>query len=308
VLKNMPTPPATVVITTKNRKDSLRVALESCVRQNVEIEILVIDDGSDDGTAEMVKADFPTVRLERFEKSAGLIVRRTQGATLAKGEIIFSMDDDAAFSTPDIVRQTLAEFSDPRIGAVAIPFINVNQDDVVRQRAPEKEKIYVADQYIGTAHALRRDVFVKLTGYRAQLFHQGEELDYCIRALNNGYVVRLGSADPIHHFESPRRSFKRMDIYGRRNDILFIWHNVPLLYVPLRLAAVTFLGLRHGFRVRRPWNNFVGLVRGYGAIFRFFFKRKPVKRATYRLCRRLGKARLKLDDIQSQLPPLATND
>jgi glycosyltransferase involved in cell wall biosynthesis len=296
---------ASIVITSKNRKDSLRDALASCVKQSYPVEILVIDDGSTDGTAEMVRTEFPTVKLHHFDQSAGLIVRRTQAASLATGDIVFSMDDDAAFSTPDTVKQTMEEFSDPRIAAVAIPFINVNQDDVVRQRAPDADGIYIAEQYIGTAHALRRQLFVKLGGYRAHLFHQGEELDYCIRALNKGYVVRLGRADPIHHYESPRRSFKRMDIYGRRNDILFAWHNVPLLHLPVRLAAFTLLGLRHGFRVRRPWNNFVGLFYGYCAIFRFFFKRKAVTYATYRLSRQLRRKSFRVHEVERVLPPMA---
>ncbi|MCL2646659.1 MAG: glycosyltransferase [Phycisphaerales bacterium] len=297
---------ASVVITTKDRKDSLRVALESAVKQSVPIEVLVIDDGSSDGTAEMVQTDFPSVRLVHFDRSAGLIVRRTQAASLAKGEIIFSIDDDAAFSTPEVVRQTLAEFCHPRVAAVAIPFINVNQDNIVRQRAPDAKDTYLTDQYIGTAHALRREVFVGLGGYRAHLFHQGEELDYCIRALDAGYVVRLGNADPIHHYESPRRSFKRMDIYGKRNHILFVWHNVPWRYFPMRLVILTAAGAQHGLKTGRPLNSLWGLVRGYGGMLRFFHHRKPVRSATFRLSRRLSKRKMPLSEVEPLLPPMTT--
>ena len=116
---------ASVVITTKNRRDELSAAIASALTQSAQPEVLVIDDGSTDGTSDMVRADFPAVRLERSTKSLGLIVQRNRAARLASGEIIFSLDDDAEFSTPGVVEQTLEDFDDPRIGAVAIPHVDM---------------------------------------------------------------------------------------------------------------------------------------------------------------------------------------
>jgi glycosyltransferase involved in cell wall biosynthesis len=46
---------ATVVITTKDRKGELRTAVQSAVEQTADPEVLVLDDGSTDGTAEMAR-------------------------------------------------------------------------------------------------------------------------------------------------------------------------------------------------------------------------------------------------------------
>ena len=88
--------------------------MSSALGQTAQPEVVVIDDGSTDGTAEMVRANFASVRLERSETSQGYIVQRNRGAHLAIGRILFSMDDDAEFSTPHIVEQTLRDFDHPR--------------------------------------------------------------------------------------------------------------------------------------------------------------------------------------------------
>ena len=57
---------ATIVIVTKNRKEELRDAVLSALNQVGRLEILVIDDGSTDGTSEMIRAEFPTVTAVCF--------------------------------------------------------------------------------------------------------------------------------------------------------------------------------------------------------------------------------------------------
>ncbi len=296
-----------MVITTKNRKDDLHRAIASALAQTADIEILVVDDGSDDGTAEMVRAEFPAVRLYRSEQSEGLIKQRNRAARLASSPFIFSIDDDAAFSSPNIVAETLAEFDHPRIGAVAIPYIDVCRSDTVNQQAPDAPGRYVTYSYIGTAHALRRDLFLKLHGYRPFLVHQGEERDYCVRMLDLGYVVRLGRAAPIHHFESPRRDLKRQTIYGWRNNVLYAWYNVPMPDLPAHLAGMTFraivsaLNSIHG----RPRHVLWGLLRGYGDCLRQLKQRDPVSRQTYRLSQKLKRpGGVPLRDVEPQLSNL----
>ena len=110
------------------------------------------------------------------------------------------------------------------------------------------------------------------------MFHQGEESDLSIRMLEAGYLTRLGSADPIHHMESPRRDLRRMDYYGRRNDILFAWHNVPMPYFPIHLLGTTLNGFASAVRARRFQKMLEGMARGYVDCFRWRTKRRPVAR------------------------------
>ncbi len=279
---------ATIVITTKNRRDDLWKALASCITQTASPEIVVIDDGSSDGTSEMVAGEFPAIRLIRHDESRGLIVRRNEAARLATGDVIVSMDDDAEFSDVRIVELTLQEFVDERIAAVAMPFINVKQSPAIRQRSPS-EGVWLTNEFIGTAYAIRRDVFERLGGFREALFHQGEEGDFCLRLLDAGYVVRLGASEPILHYESSTRDKRRMEIFGQRNLMLFAWHNVPASMLPVHLLATVWNGVAWGVRRGCLWDRCVGTWRGAVAVAQQWRRRRPVSRNAYCLYRRLKK-------------------
>ena len=294
---------ATVVITTRNRREDLLKAIASALAQTAKPEVLVIDDASTDDTSAAVAREFPSVQLHRSEKSLGLVVQRNRAARLATAPVIFSIDDDAVFSSPRIVEDTLREFEHPRVGAVAIPYMDVNQSPAIHQRAPEPEGVYAAYDFKGTAHALRRDIFLALGGYRDIIVHQGEEEDYCIRMLNAGWITRCGNADPIHHFESPRRSWSRMDFYGARNKVLFAWHNISFPMVALQLAGRTAKAIVFSLQPGRMLTRCRGLLNGYYVCMTGQAKRRPVNPAVYRLSQELKVRRTtSLKEIENRLP------
>jgi glycosyltransferase involved in cell wall biosynthesis len=289
---------ASVVITTKNRKDDLRQALRSCLEQTAKPELVVIDDGSTDGTEDLVRREFPGARIFRDEVSKGLIVQRNRGAQLVTGDVIFSIDDDAEFSSARVVEQTLAEFDDPDIAAVAIPLVNVKYSDAVIGAAPDSKRTFVTSSFIGTAHALRRDVFLAVGGYREFLFHQGEEEDLCIRMLDVGKFTRLGGADPIYHYESPARDFRRWYVYEARNRLLFSWYNVPMPDLLVYLPAVTLNKVIYGIRRGRSLWTIQGQLKGFADCARQLNQRRAVRRDTYRLFRKLRFQAIPLDEIR----------
>jgi glycosyltransferase involved in cell wall biosynthesis len=289
---------ATVVIVTKDRRDDALRAVESALAQQPQVEVLVVDDGSSDGTSDAVRSAFPDVRVVRHEHSDGLIVRRNEAAELAAAPIIVSIDDDAIFTSERVVSATVAEFDDPRVGAVAMPYVDVPQGEGVLQRAPSERGVYVTHRFRGTAHALRRDVFLSLGGYRGELFQQAEEPDLCLRLIDSGYFVRLGRADPVRHFSSPSRNLDRIWFYECRNDILFTWHNVPMPELVPQLAKTTLHMLWLGRGVRRTGLFARGLLAGYAMALRSRGARRPVSRSAWKLYKRLGKRAMMLEDVR----------
>jgi glycosyltransferase involved in cell wall biosynthesis len=295
---------ATVVITTKDRRDDLRAALAGCLEQTADVDVLVIDDGSVDGTAEMVRGDFPGVRLHRSETSRGLIAQRTAAATMTSAPVIVSVDDDARLVSPHTIEQTLEELDHPRIGAVAIPYVDVRRGDALRQRAPDGGR-WVTDTYIGTAHALRRDVFLALGGYRDSFVHMGEEPELCTRMLAAGYVVRLGTADELHHLETPReRVLARNVRLVVRNQLLDAWHNTPSRYLPGRAGKVLARSAVDSLRWRHPGAAAAGAWEALRGAAGGRHERAPVPPEVWRLLVELRReGPLPIEAIEHRLPP-----
>ncbi len=251
----------------------------------------------------MLRAEFPQVQHYRLGTGRGPAFQRNRGIKLATQKIVFPVDDDTLFVSPRTVEQTLAEFDNPRVAAVGIPFVNVRQSVAVCQRAPDADRVYAVHAFVGAAHAVRRDVFLQSGGYREHFFYMGEEGDLCLRILAAGLVTRVGRADPVHHYESPLRNLKRAAFYGRRNDILFAWHNVPTLWLLPYFFGNTFNAVRWAFWEGRCWSMLVGTASGLRTCFKRADERAPVSARIYWLSRRLKrKGPLPLDNFEAELP------
>ena len=302
---NSESPPvATVVIATKNRLGDLKRALASVVQQSVPLEVIVLDDGSTDGTSSFVAEHYPSIRLESCQVSQGYIVQRNRGAGLSTTPYVFSIDDDAEYPSLRTVEQTLRDFDDDRIGAVAMPFVDVLRSDAVRCVAPDAEGTYVTSMFIGTAYAVRRDLFVSLGGFCEAYYHQVEEQDFCMRLLAAGYVTRLGRADPIHHHESPIRSRARIQRQSAQNNLYFAWQHAPLPRLPVHWVGTLVALTRHW--IAAPSANSImptlrGVAYGFTGPFNRLIHRRPVSDSTYRLYRNLRKRKMPLAEVEPLL-------
>ena len=104
----MPATVVSVVIPTRDRCDLLRRALTSVHAQTRPVdEIVVVDDGSIDGTANLVASAFPQATLIR-QDAAGVSAARNRGIRRCKGEWIALLDDDDEWLPTKLGRQLAA--------------------------------------------------------------------------------------------------------------------------------------------------------------------------------------------------------
>jgi glycosyltransferase involved in cell wall biosynthesis len=107
----------TVVVPTRNRRALLLATLGSVLAQrDVEVDVVVVDEGSDDGTAEAVRElDDPRVRLVLHDTAKGLPAARNAGLAVATGEWVAFCDDDDLWAPDKLALQLAAA---RRAGAV----------------------------------------------------------------------------------------------------------------------------------------------------------------------------------------------
>ncbi len=116
------TPPASILIAAFNEEKVLRATLCSVLHTDYpgELEILVIDDGSTDGTAKVVEAmaaEEPRVRLIRQANGGKSCALRTAVAA-ASHEVLIFLDADTHFQ-PDTLGHLVRPLADPAVGAVS---------------------------------------------------------------------------------------------------------------------------------------------------------------------------------------------
>ncbi|AWL88147.1 glycosyltransferase [Streptomyces globisporus] len=110
--------PVSVLVPAYNERECIEATVRSLAASEHPIEIIVIDDGSTDGTADLVEAmRLPRVRVVR-QQNAGKPAALNNGIRHARYDIVVMMDGDTVFE-PATVRELVQPFADPRVGAVA---------------------------------------------------------------------------------------------------------------------------------------------------------------------------------------------
>jgi cellulose synthase/poly-beta-1,6-N-acetylglucosamine synthase-like glycosyltransferase/peptidoglycan/xylan/chitin deacetylase (PgdA/CDA1 family) len=112
------TEPVTVVVPAYNESAGIEAAVRSLLASDHPVEVVVVDDGSTDGTADLVESlNLPGVRVIRQE-NAGKPAALNAGIRAASHELVVMVDGDTVFQ-PDAIRLLVQPFADPSVGAVS---------------------------------------------------------------------------------------------------------------------------------------------------------------------------------------------
>jgi cellulose synthase/poly-beta-1,6-N-acetylglucosamine synthase-like glycosyltransferase/peptidoglycan/xylan/chitin deacetylase (PgdA/CDA1 family) len=112
------TQPVSVVVPAYNEKEGIEAAVRSLVASRHPVEVVVVDDGSTDGTADIVEAlGLPQVTVIRQE-NAGKPAALNTGIRAARHDLVVLVDGDTRFE-PETVGRLVQPFADPAVGAVS---------------------------------------------------------------------------------------------------------------------------------------------------------------------------------------------
>ncbi|MGW7436547.1 bifunctional polysaccharide deacetylase/glycosyltransferase family 2 protein [Streptomyces sp. NPDC054849] len=112
------TEPVSVIVPAYNESAGIEAAVRSLLASDHQVEVIVVDDGSTDGTAEIVEAlGLPGVRVIR-QQNAGKPAALNTGIAAASCDLLVMVDGDTVFE-PDAVRMIVQPFAHRRVGAVS---------------------------------------------------------------------------------------------------------------------------------------------------------------------------------------------
>lgn len=181
----MKNPEVSIIVPCFNGMRTLRRCIESLLQldpSSPSHEILIVDNGSNDGSPEAIAA-FPGVALILENKVRGPSAARNRGATEATGEILAFTDIDCVVS-PGWLLESVPAFKDPEVVGVGGPIEGVKPKNRIQQWMNSRK---ILDQqralanpfmpYLQTANALfRRDAFSRVNGFDKSLYC-GEDCD-----------------------------------------------------------------------------------------------------------------------------------
>jgi glycosyltransferase involved in cell wall biosynthesis len=214
-----------IVIPTFNRRDFLKTTLNAFKNQTFfDFEVIVADDGSTDGTAEMIKTlvlPFPV--KHSWQKNAGRSAARNMGAISAPSKIILFVDDH---NIPDkhLIEEHLAyhlKFKPDKLGAVRGHMVFIDDPQAAPANAKPLPFMTRINLRLGEQDPLRfhtgnvsvvKEAFLKIGGFDEKIKEYGfEDQEFGYRLKKAGYQIKFNPAAVNNIFKVPSAPEKEYD-------------------------------------------------------------------------------------------------
>jgi GT2 family glycosyltransferase len=231
-----PDPRVAVVVITHERRDELLVALTRLLDLPERPYVVVVDNGSTDGTADAVRARFPQVELIASPENLGAVGRNLGVDRLHTPYVAFC--DDDTWWDPGSLR-TAADVLDahPRLAVMTARIVvepaGVEDPIVAELRdSPVRGAEWLPGPALGSflagASIVRREAFTQVGGFSERLWLGGEEELMAGDLAAAGWELCYLPALTVHHRASRARDPHRRRRDGIRNTLWTTWLRRPL--------------------------------------------------------------------------------
>jgi GT2 family glycosyltransferase len=274
-----------IMITTRDRLHELRrtcrVLLELAPAP---LEIMITADGCTDETVAFVQSEMPAARLFVNAESKGSIASRDRMIREARGELVFSLDDDSYPQESDCLARIVELFAQrPRMAVLHFPQCTDEYPETLPRfdfGAPRETRTFSS-----AGAVLRRSTYLSLPGFQPSFFHAYEEPDYAVQCVAAGREIFYDPSVSIrHHYSGTARDENRTHLRHARNEF---WSTLLRCPFPQVLALAVYdvvaqfryacsRGL--GWVVREP----IWWAQAVAGMQRHLAHRRPVSWADYR--------------------------
>lgn len=282
-------PPVSIVSVTYNRRQDVLALLAALREQDyAPFEVIVIDNASEDGTADQIAEQFPEVTLIRNQQNMGMVAYNT-GMEMATGQYILFIDDDGLPAMTDWVQRMVACFEEnPKLGAIACQVRLTETGDV----APDDpQHLCVEDAYGGcpcpafvcTGAGIRADAVKTVGGFPAFFFRSYMEFTLSTKLWDAGWQVRYFPDLVVYHKKSLKAyQHSRAHLYwGLRNYYWYVWMLYPwpaILEETIHHLVHTLKSASQGDITYREWGRaLIDAIHGVRTTLRH---RQPISRET----------------------------
>ncbi len=273
-----------VIIVSWNVRDHLRRCLASIqeTTQDLEYEVIVVDNDSDDQSVEMIQEEFPEVTIIASNTNLGFGTANNRGAEIATGDVFFILNDDTVLQENSLKKVYDKMISEKEIGVLGYHLVHPDgsHQDSVRAYprvfdqlllltklhnifpniAPMKRyfardfdytKEQDVDQVMGACMVIRRDIFQKAGGFDENFFVWFEEVDLQKRIQDeqNLRIVYSPFTEMIHvkgASFSQWMSMKSQRIYNASMRYYFWKHYGFVRTIPILIMQPVSLFLAFG--------------------------------------------------------------
>jgi glycosyltransferase involved in cell wall biosynthesis len=126
-------PPVSVIVTTYNHERYIAAAIQSVLDQTYrDYELIVVEDGSTDSTADQLLAFSDRIHLVR-QKNQGVAASRNAGIRCARGQLLAFLDGDDLWEAEKLAHQVAAARSRPRSGLIVVGGVQFSGDMILHE-------------------------------------------------------------------------------------------------------------------------------------------------------------------------------
>lgn len=227
-----------IIVVSYNTRLLLKSCLQSILDNSTsdlkkQLEIIVVDNASTDGTIEMLKKEFPGINVIGNRENRGYAKANNQGLSVAKGEYRLLLNSDTILSPQTLEKTLECCTKNPNIGVLGCRLLNEDKsiqqsagylpnllnvflwltfiDDlpllnkIIRAYHLSNKSFYEKSKFVGWvsgAYFLLRGNIINMAGdLDENIFMYGEEVEWCLRISQAGWKIYFYSGAQVTHLK-----------------------------------------------------------------------------------------------------------
>lgn len=293
-----------ILITTKNRLQDILFTLNkiSHLLSRNDVECLICDDGSTDGTFNYIKHHFPRITIFRNDISKGLIFSRNLLLEKTKAEYAISLDDDAHFLFENPLEEIENYFlKNPKCGLQGFRIFWDKNNPISTQTSQKSERV---KGFVGCGHVWRMSAWKQIPNYPDWFIFYGEEDFAAYQLFKKNIEIHYLPSVLVHH---------RVDIFARKSNndyqlrlrrsfrsgwyLYFLFY--PISVIPKKLLYTLWIQIK----TKTFKGDFKATAAIFQAVFDVIFNFPKLLKQSNRLTKNEYKSILKLPPTQLYWKP-----